>query len=317
MRREGIPAARRDGVWSGETALVGEDGREIPVSQVIIAHTDQAGGPAYLSTIMRDMTERLRIENALRDREANLRLIFDVAPIGIVLIGPDGRFLRANAAFERIVDYYVAELRSMTIYDITPPEDVPLSRESLAALENGRTRACPDREALHSARQHPRLGAHLRLGGARRSGALPPHRLARRRHHRSAPPRGGAAPGAEDGEHRTPRRRRGARLQQPAHRDSRLRRSRRHGGLRRSAGARVPRPDPLVGRTRGPAHAAAARLRAQADDRAASDRVCPRWSATCSSFCAGCSARTSSWSRAATMASGRCVSTPASSSRCC
>jgi two-component system cell cycle sensor histidine kinase/response regulator CckA len=136
VRREGIPAARRDGVWSGETALVGEDGREIPVSQVIIAHTDQAGGPAYLSTIMRDMTERLRIENALRDREANLRLIFDVAPIGIVLIGPDGRFLRANAAFERIVDYSFAELRSMTIYDITPLEDVPLSRESLAALEN-------------------------------------------------------------------------------------------------------------------------------------------------------------------------------------
>ena len=33
---EGIPAAIRDGIWSGETALLGRGGREIPVSQVII-----------------------------------------------------------------------------------------------------------------------------------------------------------------------------------------------------------------------------------------------------------------------------------------
>ncbi|MGB5104764.1 MAG: GAF domain-containing protein, partial [Steroidobacteraceae bacterium] len=55
---EGIPAAIRDGVWAGETVLLSSDGREIPVSQVIIAHKDAKGSVQYLSTIARDITER-------------------------------------------------------------------------------------------------------------------------------------------------------------------------------------------------------------------------------------------------------------------
>lgn len=46
--KEGIPAAVRDGTWRGETALLSRDGREIPVSQVITAHTEE-GGVGYLS----------------------------------------------------------------------------------------------------------------------------------------------------------------------------------------------------------------------------------------------------------------------------
>lgn len=40
---EGIPVALRDGTWAGETALLSRDGREIPISQVIIAHKGEDG----------------------------------------------------------------------------------------------------------------------------------------------------------------------------------------------------------------------------------------------------------------------------------
>jgi len=53
-----IPAAIRDGVWAGESAFLARDGREVPVSQVIIAHKDVSGNLQYLSTIARDITER-------------------------------------------------------------------------------------------------------------------------------------------------------------------------------------------------------------------------------------------------------------------
>lgn len=53
----GLPTALRDGVWRGETAFVGPDGREIPISQVIIAHRAADGGAGYFSTIGRDITE--------------------------------------------------------------------------------------------------------------------------------------------------------------------------------------------------------------------------------------------------------------------
>ena len=53
-----IPAAIRDGVWAGESAFLARDGREVPVSQVLIAHKDASGNLQYLSTIARDITER-------------------------------------------------------------------------------------------------------------------------------------------------------------------------------------------------------------------------------------------------------------------
>lgn len=63
----GIPAALRDGSWTGETALQNRrDGSEIPVSQVILAHRDLHGEPLFLSTVMRDITERKRAEQQLQ-----------------------------------------------------------------------------------------------------------------------------------------------------------------------------------------------------------------------------------------------------------
>jgi len=66
IRDEGIPAAIRDGVWQGETAVLAPGGTEIPVSQVIMSHKSPAGELEYLSTIMRDITERKKMEEALK-----------------------------------------------------------------------------------------------------------------------------------------------------------------------------------------------------------------------------------------------------------
>ena len=59
---EGIPAALRDGIWSGETSLRSQDGPDIPVSQVIIAHKNAAGTVEFLSTILRDISDRKQAE---------------------------------------------------------------------------------------------------------------------------------------------------------------------------------------------------------------------------------------------------------------
>jgi PAS domain S-box-containing protein len=53
---EGIPAVLRHGVWESENALLNRDGHEVPVSQMLLLHRDEAGNPQYLSTIMRDIS---------------------------------------------------------------------------------------------------------------------------------------------------------------------------------------------------------------------------------------------------------------------
>lgn len=54
---EGIPSAIKNGIWRGETALLTQDKKEIPVSQVIIAHKNKAGEVEYFSTIAREIPQ--------------------------------------------------------------------------------------------------------------------------------------------------------------------------------------------------------------------------------------------------------------------
>jgi PAS domain S-box-containing protein len=58
IRQEGLPGALREGRWSGETALLAEGGREVPVLQLILAHAGADGSVEFFSTICRDISER-------------------------------------------------------------------------------------------------------------------------------------------------------------------------------------------------------------------------------------------------------------------
>jgi PAS domain S-box-containing protein len=69
---EGIPGAIHAGSWAGETALLHRDGREIFVSQVIIAHKHPNGALEYFSTVIRDITASRQAEEALRISQQKL-----------------------------------------------------------------------------------------------------------------------------------------------------------------------------------------------------------------------------------------------------
>jgi PAS domain S-box-containing protein len=66
LLEEAIPRALREGVWSGENTLRHRDGREIPVLQVVLAHRSPAGEVDFLSTIARDISQRMQAEQELR-----------------------------------------------------------------------------------------------------------------------------------------------------------------------------------------------------------------------------------------------------------
>ena len=77
--REGMINAMREGVWSGETALLSRDDREIPVSQVIIAHKKSDRSVNSFSTIIRDISDRKQIEADLEYRMEFEQLIARIA----------------------------------------------------------------------------------------------------------------------------------------------------------------------------------------------------------------------------------------------
>src|SRR5206468_12880781 len=65
IQNEALPAAARDGLWQGETAMLNSEGKEIPVSQVVIAHRGSDGGIRFFSTIARDISERKAYEKRI------------------------------------------------------------------------------------------------------------------------------------------------------------------------------------------------------------------------------------------------------------
>jgi len=78
IANEGIPTAIRAGAWSGETARLSRDGREIPVMQVILAHNGPEGTLEYLSTISRDITERKQAEEKIRRQLDHLTALSEI-----------------------------------------------------------------------------------------------------------------------------------------------------------------------------------------------------------------------------------------------
>ena len=81
----GLPIAWREGVWTGETALITKENRIIPVLQVTIAHKDKDQQVSYFSTIARDISDQKKTENRLRQQAA----LLDLAPDAIIVCDLD------------------------------------------------------------------------------------------------------------------------------------------------------------------------------------------------------------------------------------
>ena len=84
-----------------------------------------------------EVGERQRTEEALRASEQQLRAILDTARVGIVKTDLNGRILKPNPAYTRLLGYRAAELRTLTVEQITHPDDRPEDARLLEALRLG------------------------------------------------------------------------------------------------------------------------------------------------------------------------------------
>jgi len=135
--REALPVARREGVWRGDLARLHRDGHEIPVSQVIVARTDEDGEVEFYATIARDMTHERAAQDALRESEERFRIAFEQGPVGVSLLDLEGNFAQVNDAYCRTVRRSREELLRLGPVAITHPDDLAVTRYAMRSLLSG------------------------------------------------------------------------------------------------------------------------------------------------------------------------------------
>lgn len=84
-----------------------------------------------------DVTDARAAELAVRESEEQFRMSFRHAPIGMAIVGLDGRFVQVNDALCAITGYTSDELVALSFPDITHPEDLEADNALVARLLTG------------------------------------------------------------------------------------------------------------------------------------------------------------------------------------
>lgn len=85
-----------------------------------------------------DITKRKLDEIALRESEERYRDSFENAVIGKTIINAQGKFLKVNKSFTKLIGYSETELLDMSFSDITHPDDIIISWHSGNLLISGK-----------------------------------------------------------------------------------------------------------------------------------------------------------------------------------
>ena len=120
------------GFASIETEQRRKDGTTFPVEVAIrTVQLERVYGVA----VSRDITERKRAEEALRESEREFRAVYERSPIGIALVeSRSGRFLQVNPKYCEIAGRTEEELLRIDVGSITHPDDVGQTSEFLQHL---------------------------------------------------------------------------------------------------------------------------------------------------------------------------------------
>ncbi len=113
---------RREGTIQVETFHRRKDGSCFPIE--ILTSLISVADRELVLGIDRDITDLKRATEALRESEERFRSAYEYAPIGMALVGLDGRWIQANRALCDLTGYTEQELLATTFQAITHPDDL-------------------------------------------------------------------------------------------------------------------------------------------------------------------------------------------------
>ena len=140
FREHLYPAVEEKGfLFLPEFRMKRKDGTVFSTEHSVIPLEDERGKRIGWVSVVQDITERKRAEEALQQSEERFRLAFENANIGMCLVDLDGRLTRVNSQMCEIFGYNQEELESMTVNDLAHPEDLHVSPQFIQRAVTGET----------------------------------------------------------------------------------------------------------------------------------------------------------------------------------
>lgn len=107
------------------------------VSATVAGVRDGASGDSGLLLSLRDREGELQARASLETSERQFRLAMRHSPIGMALVGLDGRWLEVNDALAVMLGYLPQELLQLTFQDVSHPDDLDADLELVDQLVAG------------------------------------------------------------------------------------------------------------------------------------------------------------------------------------
>jgi PAS domain S-box-containing protein len=135
--REILPVLREKGHWNGELMVRHKDGHEFPIwlSAAMVRNDDDA--PIAMIGLIKDITERKRAEDVLRESENRFRGAFENAAVGATMVDLKGKFIKVNRRICKMLGYREEELVGKTFSDVTHPDDIQIGLDHMRRMTAG------------------------------------------------------------------------------------------------------------------------------------------------------------------------------------
>ncbi len=109
------------------------------VNTEISSRTIKLGNKKIILSVVRDITEKLKIDEKLRKAEENYRILAQTMPDLVIIIDLTGKILYVNSAAEKLGKSLKKNVIGQHVYDFILPEYFPRAKENLAKRASGDT----------------------------------------------------------------------------------------------------------------------------------------------------------------------------------